>query len=346
MGSGLFAGKLAFMDYKNYYDILGVDKAASADEIKKAYRQLARKYHPDLNKEAGAEDKFKEIGEANEVLSDPEKRAAYDQLGKSYRPGQDFQPPPNWDAGYEFTGGGYRDGFGSDDQGAGRQTYYRRGAAGDDHSDFFENLFGEAYRQQRQAEAEARRNQRGQDHHAKILIDIEDAFEGAKRSISLKVPELTADGQVRLKERKLDVTIPKGVKEGQNIRLKGQGAPSAGKGGPGDLFLEIAFNAHKVFHAQGTDLFVDLPVAPWEAALGGKVKVPTASGAVDLTIPAGSKQGSKLRLKGKGLPAKKAGDLYVVLQITLPPAGDEKAKKLYQAMAEDFEFDPRAGLFS
>lgn len=330
------------MDYKNYYEILGIEKSAAADEIKKAYRKLARKYHPDLNKEAGAEDKFKEIGEANEVLSDPEKRAAYDQLGKSYRPGQDFQPPPNWDAGYEFTGGG----FGAGDQRGAHQTYYRRGAAGEDHSDFFENLFGEAYRQQRQAEAEARRNQRGQDHHAKILIDIEDAFNGAKRSLSLKMPELTADGHVSLKERKLDVSIPKGVKEGQNIRLKGQGAPGAGKGGSGDLFLEIAFNPHKIFHVQGLDLYVDLPVAPWEAALGSKVKVPTASGLVDLTLPAGSKQGTKLRLKGKGLPAKVAGDLYVVLQIALPPADDEQAKTLYRSMADGFNFDPRAGLFS
>ncbi|HSM18901.1 MAG TPA: DnaJ domain-containing protein, partial [Hyphomicrobiales bacterium] len=214
------------MEYKDYYKILGVDKSATQDEIKRAYRKLARKYHPDLNKEQGSEEKFKEIGEANEVLSDPEKRAAYDQLGKGYRPGQEFRPPPDWDAGFEFSGG----------ERAGAQEF----------SDFFESLFGEAFRRQQAGGARTRFRAKGEDHHAKVLIDLEDAFHGAKRTIVLNVPQLSDDGRLAMRERKLDVTIPKGVREGQHIRLKGQGAPGLGGGEPGDLYLEIAFRPHPV----------------------------------------------------------------------------------------------------
>lgn len=316
------------MEFKDYYKILGVEKTATQDEIKRAYRKLARQYHPDLNKDAGAEQKFKEVGEANEVLSDPEKRAAYDQLGEGYRPGQEFRPPPDWDAGYEFTGPG--------DTGA------------RDFSDFFESLFGGAFRQRgAQGTGSSRRTYdvraRGEDHHAKILIDLEDAINGARRTLSLKLPELTPDGHLVLRERKLEVTIPKGVREGQNIRLKGQGGPGIGGGEAGDLYLEAAFNPHPLYSAQGADLYLELPVAPWEAALGAKVKAPTPGGVVDLNIPAGSKPGRKLRLKGRGLPGKSPGDLYVTLQIALPPA-EGKARKLYEQMQKEIDFDPRAKL--
>lgn len=311
------------MEYKDYYAILGVDKSASEKEIKAAYRKLARKYHPDLNKDKGSEEKFKEIGEANDVLSDPEKRAAYDQLGQGYQPGQDFRPPPNWDEGFEFTS---------------RSSSENP----QDFSDFFEDLFGKSQRAGQRPHSQGEFNARGQDHHARIEIDITDSFTGAKRTISLKTPTLTQDGHVVLKTRALDVNIPKGVHEGQNIRLKKQGSPGYGSGEPGDLYLEISFKPHKFYHAEGTDLYLNLPVAPWEAALGGKVKTPTPGGMVDLNIPANSKQGTKLRLKGRGIPAKPPGDLYVVLQIALPPATNEKAKEIYETMARTVKFDPRA----
>lgn len=312
------------MEYKDYYKTLGVEKSATQDEIKRAYRKLARKYHPDLNKEEGSEEKFKEIGEANEVLSNTEKRAAYDQLGKGYRPGQEFRPPPDWDAGFEFSGGD--------------------GAGAHEFSDFFESLFGEAIRQQRAESARTRFRAKGQNHHAKVLVDLEDAFHGAKRSIVLKLPELSENGHLAIRERKLNVTIPKGVREGQHIRLKGQGAPGLGGGAQGDLYLEIAFMPHPVYQAEGPDLYLDLPVTPWEAALGAKVKAPTPGGVVDLNIPAGSRQGRKLRLKGRGLPTRPPGDLYVTLQIALPPADSAAAKKLYEQMANELDFNPRKNL--
>lgn len=312
------------MEYKDYYKTLGVEKSATQDEIKRAYRKLARKYHPDLNKEEGSEDKFKEIGEANEVLSDTEKRAAYDQLGKGYRPGQEFRPPPDWDAGFEFSGG--------------------EEAGAHEFSDFFESLFGEAIRQRRGTSARTRFRAKGQNHHAKVLVDLEDALHGAKRTIVLKLPELSENGQLAIRERKLEVTIPKGVREGQHIRLKGQGAPGLGGGEQGDLYLEIAFMPHPVYHAEGPDLYLDLPVTPWEAALGAKVKVPTPGGVVDLNIPAGSRQGRKLRLKGRGFPTRSTGDLYVTLQIALPPVDSAAAKKLYEQMANELDFNPRKNL--
>lgn len=325
------------MEYKDYYAVLGVAKDATQDEIKKAFKKLARKYHPDVNKEAGAEEKFKEISEANEVLSDPEKRAAYDQLGSGYQAGQDFRPPPGWDAGYEFSGRPFS-GAGAGD--------------GGQFSDFFEDLFGRAYQAERAggagpgrgAEFHGSFNARGQDHHAKIMIDLDDAMKGAKRAIKLKMPKLTDDGHVTTEERTLNVSIPKGIRPGQNIRLKGQGSPGIGKGGAGDLFLEIEFAPHPYYRVDGADLYLDLPVTPWEAALGGKVKAPTPSGAVDITVPPNSKQGQKLRLKGRGIPGKTAGDLYVVLQIALPPADTEKAKEIYETMAKELAFNPRAKL--
>ncbi len=317
------------MEYKDYYGVLDVKKDATQAEIKSAYRKLARQYHPDLNKDEGAEDKFKEIGEAHEILKDPEKRAAYDQLGSGYQPGQDFTPPPNWDAGFEYSGG-------SPDMGA---AGARDSTA---YSEFFEDLFGQAMREKRAQQAQF--HTKGQDHHAKILVDLDDVFTGAKRAIQLQVPKVTADGHVITEQRTLNVNIPKGLRAGQHIRLKGQGTPGLGKGEAGDLYLEVSFKPHPHYRAQGHDLYLDLPVAPWEAALGGKVKAPTPGGSVDVTIPANSSGGKKMRLKGRGIPGKTPGDLYITLQISLPPASDDKAKKLYEKMAEELAFNPRAKL--
>ena len=311
------------MDFKDYYAIMGVERDASSDEIKRAYRKLARKYHPDVSKEPDAEIRFKELGEAYEVLKDPQKRAAYDQLGADWKAGQEFHPPPDWDAGFEFSGTGFG------------------GASG--FSDFFESLFGDFSRGPHGG-ARAGFQARGEDHHAKVLIDLEDAFSGASRAISLRAPETAPGGQIVMKERTLNVRIPKGVKEGQRIRLAGQGAPGMGGGQRGDLFLEISFRPHPLFQVDGRDIFLDLPITPWEAALGATLKVPTPTGKVDLKIPAGTGSGRKLRLKGRGIPGKTAGDLYVIPQITVPPADSEAAQELYRKMERELPYNPRKRL--
>ncbi len=321
------------MEFEDYYEVMGVKRDATQDEIKRAYRKLARKYHPDVSKEADAEEKFKRLGEAYEVLKDPEKRAAYDQLGKNWKAGQDFNPPPDWDAGFEFSGGGFT--------GAGAAG----GADSQAYSDFFESLFGQRSGGFSGAGASQRGfHMRGQDHHAKVLIDLEDAYNGATRNIALQVPEVDASGHVTTRKRTLKVRIPKGVKQGQQIRLAGQGAPGVGQGGNGDLYLEIEFKPHPFYRVEGRDVYLELPVAPWEAALGSKVKVPTPAGMLDLTIPAGSGSGKKMRLKGKGIPGKKPGDFYVQLKIVLPPSDSEKARALYEKMKQELPFNPRAAL--
>ncbi len=316
------------MQFEDYYQTLGLARDASADDIKHAYRRLARKFHPDLNKEPEAEARFKEIGEAYEVLKDPEKRAAYDDVGKRWQPGAE-QPPPGWDSGYEFRGG--EAGF---------------GGAGDfaEHSDFFEALFG-----RRGAHARSQRPPRAQDHHAKVMIDLADAYRGASRGIRLQMPVLDAQGHVSLSERTLDVTIPAGVREGQHLRLAGQGAPGFDGGPAGDLYLEINFQPHPRFRVDGRDVYLELPLAPWEAALGADVDVPLPDGSVvQLTVPAGSAPGRKLRLKGKGIPGGAAGmapgDLYVVLQIAMPPAADDAQRQAWQELARRYAFDARASM--
>lgn len=308
------------MEYKDYYKIMGVDRDATQEDIKRAYRKLARKYHPDVSKESNAEERFKEMREAYEVLKDPEKRAAYDQLGTNWQGGQDFKPPPGWDAGFEYSGG-----FEDADASA--------------FSDFFESLFGHHGGTRGGGFAA-----RGQDHHAKILINLEDSFHGASRSITMQSPVVDQQGHVRTQTRTLNVRIPKGIAQGQHIRLVGQGTEGMGGHPAGDLYLEVEFEPHSLYRVDGRDLYLDLPVAPWEAALGSKVKVPTPGGKVDLTIAAGSKAGQKLRLKGRGLPGKIPGDLYIELQIELPPAGDDQAKRIYQEMQEHMDFNPRARL--
>jgi len=314
------------MDFKDYYKIMGIERDASQDEIKRAYRKLARKYHPDVSKEADAEIRFKEVGEAYEALKDPEKRAAYDQLGANWKAGQDFHPPPDWDAGFEFSGGGYTGGNASD------------------YSDFFESLFGQGFGAAQSGRPHAGFHSRGNDHHAKVLIDLEDAYHGATRSITLQAPELDSHGHVSTTQRTLNVKIPKGVKQGQRIRLSGQGSPGMGKGQAGDLYLEIEFNPHSIYKVDGHDVYLDLPVTPWEAALGASIKVPTPDGQVDLKIAQGTTSGRKLRLKARGIPGKPSGDLYVVPQITLPPADSDAARELYQKMEQELAYNPRSKL--
>ncbi|WP_301100684.1 DnaJ C-terminal domain-containing protein [Propionivibrio sp.] len=316
------------MEFKDYYKIMGVARDASQDEIKRVYRQLARKYHPDVSKSPDAEARFKELGEAYAVLKDLEKRAAYDQLGSNWKAGQDFRPPPDWNAGFEFSGDGSGGDFG--------------GAAGD-FSDFFEALYGRGFAtggRSRQAFSS-----RGEDHHAKVLIDLEDAYSGATRTITLQRPETDADGHLVMRGHKLNVTIPRGIRSGQHIRLSGQGAPGIGQGKPGDLYLEVGFNPHARYRVDQRDVYLDLPVAPWEAALGASVKVPTPNGVVELKVPPGSVAGGKLRLKGRGIPGSTPGDFYAVLHPVLPPADSETANAFYLYMAGQFpSFAPRAGL--
>lgn len=315
------------MEYKDYYQTLGVAKEASQDEIKRAYRKLARKYHPDVSSESDAEARFKEVGEAYEVLKNPEKRVAYDQLGADWKAGQSgFQPPPDWGAGFEF----------------------HESATGDntaDFSDFFDSLFGHrtagssfsnGSRQSRGYQA------RGQDSHAKVFIDLEDAYHGATRSLSLRTTELGDDGRPRVKARHLNVKIPKGVRQGQNIRLQGQGSPGIGGGKQGDLYLEIEFNPHSMYQVNGRDVSLEVPIAPWEAALGGKIQVPTPAGKVDINISPSVSSGKRLRLKGRGIPGKTPGDFYVTLAIVLPDQLSDKEKSLYQALQQEgLYFNPR-----
>ncbi len=333
------------MEYTDYYQVLGVGRDAKQDEIKKAYRKLARKYHPDVSSEPDASAKFKEIGEAYAVLRDPEKRAAYDQLGANWQAGQDFRPPPDWDAGWEFRGGAYGqdDGYGPAGGGGGFDA--------SQFSDFFETLFGggggggfPGAQGGFGGTQDVYRKRRGEDHNAKIVIDLEDAYHGASRAITLRAAEYGDDGRVTTRERTLNVKIPKGIRQSQQIRLAGQGGPGAGGSPSGDLYLEVEFNPHRHYRVEGADVYLDLPVAPWEAALGTKIKVPTPSGKVNLKIPKGSEQGRTLRLKGRGVPSKKVGDLYVVLQIALPPADSKKAKEAYEAMKSELNFNPRADL--
>ncbi|ANO52761.1 DnaJ C-terminal domain-containing protein [Woeseia oceani] len=312
------------MEYKDYYKVMGVKRDATQDEIKRAYRKLARKYHPDVSKESDAELRFKEVGEAYAVLKDPEKRTAYDQLGANWKSGQDFRPPPNWDQGFEFHGGNASQG------------------GAQDFSDFFETLFGRGDFRSAYTRADHRPfASRGEDTFAKIEIDLQDSYSGATRSVTLKHTVIGDDGRPALSTRTLNVKIPKGVRPGQHIRLAKQGSPGAGGGESGDLLLEISFRPHPKFYVEDNDVYLNLPVTPWEAELGASVKTPTPAGDVDLTIPPHSKAGRKLRLKGRGLPGKEPGDFYAVLQIALPRAESADQKKAYREFASAFAFDPR-----
>jgi curved DNA-binding protein len=304
------------VEYKDYYQTLGVDKGASADDIKKAYRKLVRKYHPDVSKHKDADSKTKEINEAYDVLGDVEKRAAYDELGSGRRAGQEFQPPPDWAS--AFGGGGGAD------------------------SDFFSDLFAHVGRRSRAGGQGGRFQMRGDDIHAAIAIDLADAYHGATRTVSMRVPQHDPSGRVVTTEKSLDVKIPKGVLPGKQLRLAGQGHPGSGGAPNGDLFLEIQLNPDRHYRVEGSNVYETVPVTPWEAALGASIAVPTPSGEVEVTVPAGSQTGRKLRLKGRGIPANPHGDLYLVLEVVLPPADNDKARKLYETMARDLAFNPRA----
>jgi curved DNA-binding protein len=320
------------VEYKDYYHALGVSKTASADEIKKAYRKLVRKYHPDVSKEADADKKTKELNEAYGVLGDAEKRAAYDALGNNgqYRAGQEFRPPPDWGN----MGG----------MGGGRAP----GGAGFD-SDFFADLFANIGGNRGRGRP---MQQRGGDSHAALEIDLADAYHGASRTVSVRLQEEDAHGRTVTRERTLDVNIPQGITAGQQLRLSGQGHPGSGGAPAGDLYLEIRFRHHARYRIEGRDVYQTVPVAPWEAALGAQIDVPTPSGRVTVAVPPKSQGGRKLRLKGRGIPPSRAqaqsgaagGDLYLMLELVLPPADTERARQLYETMARELDFNPRAGM--
>jgi len=293
------------VEYKDYYQTLGIKKDASADDIKKAYRKLVRQHHPDLSKSKDAERQTKEINEAYAVLSDPEKRAAYDGLGSNMHAGQPFQPPPGWDTGADF------------------------GMPGGD--DFFADLFSHIGRRGRPG----RFATRGEDLHATLAISLADAYHGAARQVSLRSAG---------RERTLEVRIPKGVLPGQQIRLAGQGQEGVQGAPAGDLVLTVEIAPDPHYRIEGRDVVRDLPVAPWEAALGARIDVPTPSGAVQVSVPPGSQSGRKLRLKGRGIPGHPGGDLYLVLEVVLPPADSARARELYQTMARELAFNPRGAV--
>jgi curved DNA-binding protein len=293
------------MKYKDYYKVLGVQRGAGEDEIKKAYRKLARKYHPDVSKEANAKEKFQEVSEAYETLRDKEKRAAYDSLG-SFRPGQDFRPPPDW----------------FDRFGAGRSEDLR----GVDLGELFESmgLFGRAQRRSRTSFP-------GEDYEVPVRLSLEEAFRGTERTVQL-------DG------RSFTARIPRGATDGQRLRLRGKGGAGMNGGPPGDLYLQIALEPHPLYRVHGHHLEIEVPLAPWEAALGAEIEIPTLEGRVKMKVPPGSKAGQKLRLAGKGLPTpdRGAGDLYAVLSIAVPGTLTEREKTLYEELRESSRFNPRA----
>ncbi len=315
------------MEYKDYYAVLGVDKKASADEIKQAYRRLARKYHPDVSKEANAEDKFKNLQEAYEVLKDSAKRTAYDQLGANWKAGQEFRPPP---------GGGQQ----------GRYYYSSDGGEFSDadmggFSDFFTNLFGRGRGHVDRGEGRGFQ-QRGSDQRAVIRITLEEAFRGTTKSIQLQMPEIDLEGNIKQTSKTLKVTIPAGAAQGQQLRLSQQGGPGIGGAPAGDLYLEIDIEPHPLFSLNGRDVFLTLPVTPWEAALGADIKIPTLGGQVGMKLAPDSQSGQKLRLKGRGLPGSPAaGDQYAILKIEVPPPKTDEQRQVYQKMAEVMPFNPR-----
>ncbi len=315
------------MEYQDYYKILGVSREATADEIKKQYRRLARKYHPDVSKEANAEEMFKKVKEAYEVLKDPEKRQAYNQMGSQWKQGQGFQPPPGWNQHHQRA----------------HQTHADPG----EFSDFFESIFGRGFQQAGAGHRGRTVRQKGQDQHSKIAITLQEAFHGGERSLTLREPSVDAKTQqVSYQTRQVNVKIPPGVTEGQQIRLTGLGSPGAGGGPNGDIYLEVGFLPHPFYTVEGRDIYLKLPITPWEAALGTEVEIPTLAGSVKLKIAAGAQSGQKMRLKGRGLPGKPAGDEYVLLTIFTPKAENAEQTALYQKMKDTMNFNPRHELFS
>jgi curved DNA-binding protein len=333
------------MEFKDYYAVLGVANSASHDDIKRAYRKLARKYHPDVTKDPQGEARFKDLAEAYEALNDAPKRKAYDAAAARHKNGEAFDTFADsggrsreaWQ-GFSGRGGGTGDGLGN--------------GSDMDHSDFFEALFGHAARAgaqrtaPRHGQRERAKDEPGEDQHASIRIDVEDAYRGGHRQLSLSFPHQRGHAPPA---RQLDVNIPKGIRAGQHLRLAGQGSPGWGSGPAGDLYLEIEFAPHARYRVDGRDVHVDLPIAPWEAALGATVPVITPDGEVLLNVPAHSVAGRKLRMKAKGIPSNSAsqaaGDFYATLKINLPPSDTPLQQNAYREMAKAFaDFDPRAVL--
>ncbi|MFO1310464.1 MAG: DnaJ C-terminal domain-containing protein [Burkholderiales bacterium] len=323
------------MKYKDYYGILGVQRSASADEIKTAYRKLARKYHPDVSKEKDAEEKFKEVSEAYETLKDAEKRAAYDQLG-TYREGQEFRPPPDWArnfGGQHFGGQPFGQGMGAG------------GAAFEDIdlSDLFAGLSGA--RGRAGGGGRANRPVPGSDYEAVVRLSFDQAFHGTEVDLELSALEWDPEGGVRRVPHRVRTRIPRGVTNNEKLRVPGKGGKGANGGPDGDLYLDIEVADHPLYRVSGNDLYIDLPLAPWEAVLGTSVDLPTPAGAVTLKVPAGTRAGQQLRLSGRGMTrGASSGHLYAIVRIEVPTVVDDEARALYRKLAEASNFDPRAKL--
>lgn len=305
------------MKFKDYYSILGVERTASEDDVKKAYRKLAKKYHPDVSKESGAEERFKEVAEAYATLKDAEKRAAYDQLG-SHTSGQEFRPPPDWWKQFGESQSGFED---------------------IDLGDLFAGLAGAQGRRRPRGEIRIP----GEDYEVAVHITLEQAFHGAEIELELSMPEYDQNGFMHRVPRKLKVRIPRGATDGQRLRLPGKGGKGLNGGRDGDLYLNISLHPHSLFRVSGHDIYLDLPLAPWEAVLGTKVRVPTLAGAVNMTIPAGTRAGQRLRLAGRGLPrpSSGAGDLFAIAQIAVPTVVNDRERTLFSQLAEASTFNPR-----
>lgn len=314
------------MEFKDYYKILELSKKATDSEIKKQYRKLARKYHPDVNKEPDAEKKFKDIAEAYEVLKDKEKRKAYDTYGADWKDGpkREKYQRQYQQQGFDGNAGGFN--FGGDFEGAA------------DYSDFFQSFFGG---RGGRASSRAPRKQQGGHVNATIHISLEDSYSGGNRKVSFSIPETNKAGHQENKVKHLNIAIPKGVKDGQKIRLKGQGSAGVHGGAKGDMYITVHIEPHNMYRIDGTDVYLNLPLAPWEAALGMQIMIPLPVGNIKLNIPKDTYSGKKLRLKGKGIPSKVPGDFYVVVQIVIPSSKDPKAVKLYEEM-KNLDFNPRA----
>ncbi len=307
------------MEYRDYYETLGVPRTASADDIKKAYRRLARKFHPDVSKEKDAEAKFKEVAEAYQTLKDPEKRAAYDQLG-SYQPGQDFRPSPEWQQHFGDRNFSFED---------------------LDLSDLFEAFGGGRAGPRQRGEP---RPMRGEDYEATAHITLDQAYRGAEVDLDLAVPEYDERGFVQRVTRSFKARIPKGATDGQRLRVPGKGSKGFNGGRDGDLYLNIVLEPHPLFRVTGHDLYIDLPLSPWEAVLGTTVALPTLGGSVQLKVPPGTRAGQHLRLGKRGLPKPQGGegDLYAIAQIVVPTVVDDAERALYTQLAERSNFNPRA----
>jgi curved DNA-binding protein len=323
------------VQFRDYYEVLGVSRTATQEEMQRAYRKLARKYHPDVSKAKDAEDKFKEINEAYEVLKDPEKRQKYDQLGANWKAGQDFRPPPGWDMHFGSGGAG--------------QSEFQWGDAGG-FSDFFETLFGGQAQRGHSRAGRGRRGggpvwtQAGADQEAAIRIPLEEAFLGATKPITMQMQSVTPEGQLAVQEKSYEVKVPAGILDGQKIRLAGQGGEGTGGGPRGDLYLKVEIELHPIFRMNGRDLTMDLPIAPWEAVLGAEVQLMTLAGTVTLKVPAGTQSGQKLRLRGRGMPNPRGapGDLYALISIVVPKEPSGRERELFEELQKVSSFRPRS----